>query len=314
MIRTGKTERRGRRTHDERGQILVVFALALIAIIAMTGLVLDGGSTFVQRRDQQNVADAAAMAAAYGYAMTGDTGAAATAAQNTAASNGYSNGTGGVSVTVTNAFIDPYWTFTAYVSKPHANNFTGLLGMPSWGVTATATTRAGRPNAAIGPLPIIFNQDAFDENGTGNGNDTWYGEPDPGAEDVPVDPDRFNWTEFCNNCNADSSTVRELIDNIPTDTTVVSLKDKISPLNAGSHTTLFDGLAAYVGHEFAVPIVNDAGQMVGFATFHLTGSVGGDTKKISGYFVSPANWSALTIIGGGGDGCACGSYTVELIN
>src|SRR6185295_128615 len=99
---------RSRRTRDERGQILVVFALALIAIIAMTGLVLDGGSTFVQRRDQQNVADAAAMAAAYAYSMTDDTGAASTAAQDTAASNGYTNGTGGVSVTVTNAFIDPY--------------------------------------------------------------------------------------------------------------------------------------------------------------------------------------------------------------
>jgi len=314
MFKIFNAERHGRRTRGERGQVLVVFALALVAIVAMTGLVLDGGSTFVQRRDQQNVADAAVMAAAYAFAMTGDTGDASTAAQYAASQNGYTDGTGGVSVTVTNAAVDPYWTFTAYVSKPHANNFTGLLGMPSWGVTATATARAGRPNAAIGPLPIIFNKDAFDENGTGNGNDTWYGEPDPGSQDVPVDPDKFNWTEFCDSCNADSNTVRDLIVNIPTDTTTVTLKDKISPLNAGSHTTLFDALSAFVGHEFAVPIVSDDGIMKGFATFHLTGAVGGDTKKIKGYFVSPANWSALTIVAGAGDGCACGSYTVELIN
>src|SRR6185503_973824 len=168
MFGNGKTERLGRRTRNERGQVLVVFALALIAIVAMTGLVLDGGSTFVQRRDQQNVADAAAMAAAYAFAMTSDTGTAATTAQYTAAQNGYTDGVGGVSVTVTNAAGNPGWFFTAYVSKPHANNFTGLLGMPSWGVTATATSIAGRPNAAIGPLPIIFNRSAFTVNGAGS--------------------------------------------------------------------------------------------------------------------------------------------------
>src|SRR4051795_8856540 len=93
---------RARRTRDERGQVLVVFALALIAIVAMTGLVLDGGSTFVQKRDQQNAADAAAMAAAYSYAMTGSTSSAAAAAQTTAASNSYNNGAGNVNVTVSN--------------------------------------------------------------------------------------------------------------------------------------------------------------------------------------------------------------------
>ena len=36
----------------ERGQIIVIFALALVAIIAMVGLVLDGGSAFAQRRDR----------------------------------------------------------------------------------------------------------------------------------------------------------------------------------------------------------------------------------------------------------------------
>ena len=53
------------------GQVLVVFALALTAIVAMTGLVLDGGSAFVQRRNMQNVADNAAMSAAYAYGMDG---------------------------------------------------------------------------------------------------------------------------------------------------------------------------------------------------------------------------------------------------
>ena len=48
----------------ERGQILVLFALSLVAIIGMVGLVLDSGGAFAQRRTQQNAADVAALAAA----------------------------------------------------------------------------------------------------------------------------------------------------------------------------------------------------------------------------------------------------------
>jgi Flp pilus assembly protein TadG len=314
MFGNGKTERHGRRTRNERGQVLVVFALALIAIVAMTGLVLDGGSTFVQRRDQQNVADAAAMAAAYAYAMTSDTGTAATTARYTAAQNGYTDGVGGVSITVTNAAGNPGWFFTAYVSKPHANNFTGLLGMPSWGVTATATSIAGRPNAAIGPLPIIFNRAAFDINGAGNGREKAYDEPPSGNEDVPTGNGQFNWTEFCNGCNADSNTVRDLIVNQAYNKDVVKQNDLISPLNAGSHTTLFDALSQWVGGDFAVPVVDDNGVMVGFATFHLTGAVGGSTKQIRGYFVSPFTGGSLSIVQGAGEGGDFGSYVPTLVN
>ena len=51
----------------ERGQILVLFALSAVVMIAMVGLVLDGGDTYAQRRDEQNGADLAAMAGANAY-------------------------------------------------------------------------------------------------------------------------------------------------------------------------------------------------------------------------------------------------------
>jgi Flp pilus assembly protein TadG len=302
------------RARDERGQVLVVFALALIAIVAMTGLVLDGGATFVQRRDQQNVADAAAMAAGYAYATTGSTGTAATSGQTIASANGYSNGVGGVNVTVSNSSGAPGWFFTSVVSKPHQNNFTGLLGMPSWGVTAQATVIAGRPNAAIGAMPIIFNRNAFDVNGAGDGHEKAYDEPGTGNNDVPFGNQKFNWTEFCDSCNADSNTVRDLIVNNVNDKTVVTKNDHISPLNAGAHTTLFDALSDYVGKEFSVPVVDDNGIMVGFATFHLTGAVGGSTKQIRGYFVSPFKGESLFIKQGVGAGGDFGSYSVQLTN
>lgn len=296
---------------NERGQVLVLFALALVAIVAMTGLVLDGGSVFVQRRGMQNVADSAAMSAGYAYAMGGDAGAATTAARSTAAANGYTHGVGGVTVNVAMVNGNPARFFTVTMSGPHANNFAGIVGMPVWQVSTTATAQSGRPNGVIGALPVIFNEKAFV--GNGSGNEVAYEEPAPGSEDVPTAANQFNWTEFCDDCNADSNTVRQLIIDSGAGQTV-TLDDTISPLNAGSHTTLFDALADKVGKEFAVPVVNDVGDMVGFATFHLTGSVGGSTKQIRGYFVSPVNLASMSIVANVAGGCACGSYVVKLTN
>jgi Flp pilus assembly protein TadG len=302
-----------REARGERGQVLAIFALSLVAIVAMTGLVLDGGSTFVQRRDMQNTADAAALAAAYSYAMTGSTSGAASAGQSTAASNGYVNGTSGVTVTISNTAANPGWTFTATVSKPHGNSFSGLLGMPSWPVTTTASSEAGRPNAALGALPIIFNQQAFNNNGSGPNNVMTYSEPDSGSNDIPWGSNKFNWTMYCNNCNADSSSVDALI-NQGGQATVVTLDDHISPLNAGSHATLYSDLSNWIGGEFPVPVVDDSGNMVGWAMFHLTGSVGGSTKQISGYFVSPINPAAMTVVPGVNAGGDFGAYYVALTN
>ena len=45
-----------------RGQILVIVGVAMVALLAMAGLVADGGIAFANRRQAQNVADAASMA------------------------------------------------------------------------------------------------------------------------------------------------------------------------------------------------------------------------------------------------------------
>ena len=61
-------------------------------------------------------------------------------------------------------------------------------------------------------------------------------------------------------------------------------------------------------------IVDDDGALQGWAVFHLTGSVGGSTKQIRGYFVTPQNNSNLTIITGAGSGANFGDTSVKLIN
>jgi Flp pilus assembly protein TadG len=296
----------------ERGQVLVVFTLALVAIVAMTGLVIDGGDTFVRRRDQQNVADHAAMAAGYAYGNSGSTSAATAAALNTAAANGYENLTNGVSIQVGYDLGINGGHMTVTLTKPHVNSFSGIVGMSSWDVTTTATVIAGWANGVLGAMPIIFNVEAYTSHGTGPDSAFSYDEIPPGSEDVPQGPTTYNWTMYCDNCNADSATVDALIIAGGMDT-IVDLTTLITPLNAGSHATLYSDLATYaVGTEFPVPLVDDAGLMVGFVMFHLTGSVGGSTKQLSGYFTGDVNSSSMQVRTDLPPGL--GTYIVKLTN
>jgi hypothetical protein len=298
----------------ESGQILAVFALALVTIVAMAGLVLDGGFSFVQRRDEQNAADGAALAAAYAYGFTQDVDAARTAARTIAAANGYVHGSDSTVVDMTSANTGAGREFVVTISKPHRNYFAGIVGMPTWEVSATATTKSGWPNAAYGAMPIIFNQMAFDQHGAGPSSETTYPQAGvTGPNPAPQDGDTFNWTMYCDSCNADTSTVTSLIDGGGL-ATVVTLDDKLDPLNSGVHNPLYDSLAAEIGNEFPVPIVDSDGNMVGWAMFHLTDAVGGSTKSISGYFVSPVDASNLVIDDTRSAGANFGDYTVYFTN
>ena len=329
-------------THEgrqaQRGQILVLFTVALIVVIAMLGLVLDGGSTFAQRRDQQNVADLASFSGADAYlnATANKSAAADAAARALALSNGYTtNVATGESVDVVVTDYSTFANVTVTVTRPHVNNFAGLLGMPTWGVSAKATSTASRfPNGAKGAMPLLFNAKAFPgavcnpaiEN-CGNKIEV-YQLPGTGPQDVPQDATQFNWTIFCeangNACNANSSGVRAIIDGnganacepggITRSPCTIFVGDAIGPLNAGNHTTLFTALAAHVGETFPVPIVNDSGQMVGWAMFHLVSSEGASDKVIKGWFESPYNSSQLVVGNGGSATLETGVYVLKLID
>src|SRR4030095_2195683 len=74
--------------HTERGQALIVIALALVGLIGIAGLVIDGGNAFQDRQQAQNAADAAALASAHARIQGGRVVDAAMAA---AAANGFEN-------------------------------------------------------------------------------------------------------------------------------------------------------------------------------------------------------------------------------
>jgi hypothetical protein len=56
--------RPSRPTPDERGQVVIIFAFAFVAVIMMLALLFDGAQALVLRRELQNASDAAAMAGA----------------------------------------------------------------------------------------------------------------------------------------------------------------------------------------------------------------------------------------------------------
>ena len=78
---------------QEKGQAIVLFALAAIGLIAFAALAIDGGRVFSDRRHAQNAADSAALAVALSLARAPE-GAdylqiATDAATESAAINGY---------------------------------------------------------------------------------------------------------------------------------------------------------------------------------------------------------------------------------
>src|SRR5262245_62807240 len=56
-----------RRTSAQRGQAMVLMAVAMIALLAFVVLAIDGGRFYSQRRTSQNASDMAALAALYMY-------------------------------------------------------------------------------------------------------------------------------------------------------------------------------------------------------------------------------------------------------
>jgi Flp pilus assembly protein TadG len=302
---------------SERGQIIVVFALALVAIIAMVGLVLDGGSAFAMRRDEQSAADLAALAAANDYVLNSDSTLAIARARTVAAANGYQHGANGVSVNVLVTTSNGA-EVTVDISAPHRNNFASIVGMANWTVATTAMAQSGYPDSANGAGPIIFSIDAFGPNGTplaayGDPNNPFdFGETNG---DIPASASDIAWTNYGVG-NLDSNGV----DNIITGATIVDktigFGEYIGQVNNGNHATLFGDMDVYMaGENIPVPVVDHNGNFQGWATFHVTSADQGG-KQIKGYFVSPYVSSRLTIKSCGFGGCPryLGTLGLNLVN
>ena len=89
---------RGRQT--DRGQALIIFTFSLVMLMGIAALSIDVGMAFREKGQQQQAADAAALAAADVLYNGGTQDAAVAAATSIATANGYTDGVHGAEVTV----------------------------------------------------------------------------------------------------------------------------------------------------------------------------------------------------------------------
>jgi len=326
--------------------MLVIFALALVAIVAGVGLVIDGGLAFAQRRGQQNAADFAALAGANALLNGRD---AAAAAQSAAAENGYADGVDGASVNVTLTSK----TVQVDVAAPHSNYFAAVIpGQAVWNVGVTATALAGIPTRFQGVAPFILRQDAFDPN-TGLPYITYtvpydFTKTQGQNSDYPQVVFNVSWTNLGTG-NVSSNDVKNALDGTAPINRNLILNQYIGQQNNGVHNSLFDtgGNQPSVnttlsGLDVAVPIVgppidgqthcftsagvsdgtNTDGCFRGWALFHVVSAEklgGNEAGRITGYFLTGITRSASVedVCAVSDSSCAGlfkGIYVIKLIN
>jgi Flp pilus assembly protein TadG len=305
---------RPRTRRSERGQILVLFTLALVAIIAMVGLVLDGGGTFAQRRVEQNASDLAAIAGANAYlntnsTVTDRTNAAIAAARSSAQRNGYVHGVAGATVTPVVSLLSAGAQVQVDIRAPHNNTFARVIpGQEQWDVSVTATALTGTIDTAFGAAPWTMSIDAF-VNGVPkytSSNPQNFGE---GNGDYPNSELDIAWTDYNGNNNVNTAEVRGIINGSNVITATFDFEQYLGQHNQGNHTALYGDVDQYLSdHDVPVPIVGPGspncaapqqshsnGCFKGWAIFHVISAQGGSSKTITGYFKSDFQAFPLTV-------------------
>jgi hypothetical protein len=128
---------------SERGQALILIVFAIIGLFGVSALAIDGGRAYLERRNLQAAADAAALSGALKRIEGGNWRAAALASAD---SNGYDND--GISNTVelnTPPIDGPYSDNPEYIQviiTSHLDTFFGpIIGVPSLRVSTQAVSQ-----------------------------------------------------------------------------------------------------------------------------------------------------------------------------
>jgi hypothetical protein len=264
----------------ERGQVLVLFAGGLVALLLIAALAFDVGMMLVERRDEQNAADAAALAGARFSATSGDYSgacpvtpsgnAAVDAACDLARANGFDDAD---SSEVVNVYIPPI--HGRYKAVPHVVEvqisgtrpavFGGIIGRATWPVGVFAVASPGQV------LTFEFSMLALDPTAcraisvSGGGDVVAYANiqsNSTGADCAPDDPISFARTAGDIDVIADDATCRavgEIHDEgsgsmtcIPAENSF-ALPDPLRNLPAPAKPSLPTQAMVRVGHSSPIP-------------------------------------------------------------
>jgi Flp pilus assembly protein TadG len=207
------------RNGGRRGQTLVLFALGLVALLGMVGLVIDGGNAFAQQRKTQNGADAAAEAGTTELARRA-IGVPGTDAQWDARVNQAITDSAtynGLTVTGTPQYTDfdgnplgpvntgsiPANTYGVAVrgDRTFKTYVAGVMGITQLTSTAEATARTGYSTTfnASGLMPVTFPV-MLEQCVPGSGSSALVLPTDSsGSHSWPVGPNNMVALPFCSN-------------------------------------------------------------------------------------------------------------------
>lgn len=306
-----------RATADETGQILVMFVGGIVLLFLIAGLVIDGGTAFLSRRDAQNSADVAALA---GTKQLADfyLGKAPLDVYNTITASLDANGCGAgcdwsaryVGARSGASFRDlgdvasgggspPSGALGVKVDvtkRPHTY-FLGVIGQATWTVNTTATAISGKPSGAPAGqlLPIAMHQLANLKTGTiyalTNGKDA---------------PGNFGWLAWAGTNSSKPLSDSICTPNNPSFTLPTSFDGDPGKSNASA---VRGCLQQWVESQepVLIPIFDtetDKGNgatyhIVGIAAFTITGFSQPAVDQINGRFIGTLPYSEGTTVPGG---------------
>lgn len=327
------------RRRPEVGQALVLFALSLVGLLAMTGLVVDVGGAWAQVRTEQKVADVAALAGATAEANGALRPQIIQTAIDSAVANGYAAaevqvnipptsgkygpGGGGYSPNDCSVLAQyPCWV-EVVINRQHANSFSRVVGLNSFGVTARGVAVGGIANTVTnGASPLMFNYEAIEKHGS---TPTKYCDPHPSKcspnSSWPLEPEQFAWTTYCLspvNCNVSSAEAKAIIEGGNFQITI-TMDMYLGPHNNGQKTAVCHALLDQYpdGGDLSVSINDDNGNLAGFWIWHLdtanSDCEGPEGEVLSGWFVDDITDTLPLTITAGGSTTTFGKYVVRLV-
>lgn len=156
--------------HSRRGSVVIMLALMLTMLIGFTALGTEVAFALYKQRQMQSVATAAALGGAAAL-MTGHPANPATEAAAIAATAGFVDGTGGVTVTVNHpplsgAHIGNTSAVEVIVAQPRILPLSGLFVAKSWNISARAVATQGN-NA--GDCILTLDTSTLSVDSVGNG-------------------------------------------------------------------------------------------------------------------------------------------------
>ncbi len=305
------------RLRDERGQVTVLAAVFMIAILGLAGIVIDVGSWFRQQRATQATVDAAALAGA--QALPNDPASAISTATSFAGKNG---GVDGATFTV-----GTRWhandQITVSQRTPAQGFFSRLFGVSVIQVHASATAVAEEPAEVDRAAPIVVNI-----------NHPYLSGPGCPCFDVPTTiplgkngaPGSFAMVNLINGDTTGTIGASTLAD------WIANGFDQYLPLgiyfsDSGAkwnNSQIQGAIQSRYGTDLLFPVYdtltgsgsNAEYHIIGWAAFHVTlTQASGSSGSISGYFTSVI-WQGVVSKNGPDDPSIpnLGVYSVALVN